>query len=314
MSLPALFSRRKRESSKVGADVYQYEEVPQKFRVQFCQILQGAIGPAAQRGYGSPPGRDVYIYMRDLVRRELGVFTLPPGRGNDEPDDEFFNWFLNAVDIEEVLDGLEIGFVAIDRAVRSNRYSFAEYVSMGQDEAVAELNARLREAGIGYQFESGQLVRVDSQLAHAEIVVPALSLLQDKRFKSAEREYLAAHAAYRSNDFENCLLECAKAFESVLKVIGTERGWAGTNDTASRLVEAAYAADFIPAPLQAEFTALRSLLTAGVPVLRNKMSGHGAGTQARVVPEHFAAFQLHQTAAVILFLVRQDSSLSNVTG
>lgn len=309
MSLPPIFSRRKRELARVGADVYQYDEVPNKFRVQFCQVLQAAIGPTAAQHYSYPPGRAVFEQMRDLMRKELGVFMLPPGRGMEGPDDEFFNWFLNASDIDSVLDGIEVGFIAIDRSVRSARYHFQDYVSLEPDEAVSELNGRLREALVGYQYESGQLVRVDSQIAHSEIIVPALSLLRDGRFANAEREYLAAHSAYRSNDFETCLLECAKAFESVLKIIGTKRGWAGSSDTASRLVDAAYNAGFIPPAMQAEFTALRSLLTAGVPVLRNKMSGHGAGTEERVIPEHFAAFQLHQTAAVILFLVRQDQSL-----
>jgi hypothetical protein len=247
--------------------------------------------------------------MRDLMRREIGVFNLPPSKGYEDSDVEFFNWFLNADQLDILLDGIEIGFRAIDRSVRANQYEFSEYVAIRPDEAIAELNGRLREAKIGYQYQSGQIVRLDSQIAHSEIVVPALRLLQDRRFANAEREYLAAHAAYRGNDFETCLLECAKAFESVLKVIGTRRGWAGSSDTVSRLIDAAYAADFIPAPMQAEFTALRSLLSGGVPVLRNKMSGHGAGTQTRIIPEHFAACQLHQTAAVILFLVRQDQSL-----
>lgn len=309
MSLPALFSRRKRQSENGGADVYQYDDIPKKFRVQFCQILQAAIGRAVVQNYDEPPGRSVFVDMRDLMRRELGVFVLPPSSGYEEPDQEFCNWFLNVDQLDSVLDGIEIGFRAIDKSVRANRYHFRDYVSLDHDAAIAELNGRLREAAVGYQYQSGQLVRLDSQIAHSEIVVPALSLLQDRQFASAEREYLAAHAAYRGNDFETCLLECGKAFESVLKVIGTRRGWAGSSDTASRLIEAAYAADFIPAPMQAEFTALRSLLSGGVPVLRNKMSGHGAGTQTRIIPDHFAAFQLHQTAAVILFLVRQDQSL-----
>jgi hypothetical protein len=309
MSLPQIFSRRKRNAAKAGVDVYQYDDISNKFRVQFCQILQSAIGSASQIGYSYPPGRKVFSDIRDLVRKEEGVFILPPSGGDEDPDDEFFNWFLQLSDTDIILDCIEIGFAAIDKSVRSNRHAFREYISISQDAAIAELNGRLREAGVGYQYESGQLIRVDSGFAHAEIIIPALSLLQHRRFSNAEREYLAAHAAYRANDFETCLLECGKSFESVLKVIGAKRGWAGTNDTATRLIDAAYAADFIPTAMQAEFTALRSLLTAGVPVLRNKLAGHGAGTATRIVPEHFAAFQLHQTAAVILFLARQDEAL-----
>jgi hypothetical protein len=152
-------------------------------------------------------------------------------------------------------------------------------------------------------------MRIDSQVIHSQVVVPALALLSDKRFATAEKEFLSAHAAYRAQDYEDCLLQCAKAFESVLKIIGTQRKWPiGENDNAAKLVTAAFNSGFIPTAMQAEFTALRSLLEAGVPVLRNKMSGHGAGAVPRNVPEHFAAFQLHQTAAVLLFIITHDTA------
>ena len=52
---------------------------------------------------------------------------------------------------------------------------------MTVDDAVVELNTRFREHGIGYQFESNKIVRVDSQFLHQEAVKPALQLLLKAR-------------------------------------------------------------------------------------------------------------------------------------
>lgn len=134
-----------------------------------------------------------------------------------------------------------------------------------------------------------------------------MQLLHDKRFAGGNNEYLDAHQFYRNGDFESCLIECGKALESVLKVLGTERKWGiNPNDTASKLIAAAFSSGFVPMYMQAQFTALRSVLESGTPVVRNKMAGHGAGGQVRQVDRHLAAYQLHQTAAAIVFLIEHD--------
>ena len=48
-------------------------------------------------------------------------------------------------------------------------------IEQDPDDAVEELNHRFKEHAIGYQYLEGELVRVDSQFAHAEIVKPALA-------------------------------------------------------------------------------------------------------------------------------------------
>jgi hypothetical protein len=309
MALPDLFSRRKRSQERTGTDVYQYEKMPPAARVQFCQIMQDAIGPYGEGSYDTTPGARVYNELVRLMRREKAVFVLPPSGGTfSEPDKEFFNWFLNEADNNRVLDAVELACRALEVIVEPDEFHFREYVKTATKDAISELNARFLESGFGYQYASGQVIRIDSQFVHGEIVVPALAVLSGKAYRSAEKEFLAAHSAYRDQDYEACLVECGKAFESVLKVIAAERGWAvQANDPAKKLLDAAYAAGFIDPVLQAEFTALRGLLESSVPVLRNKMAGHGAGQVTRNVPRHFASLQLHQTAAMILFLADHHS-------
>lgn len=309
MVLPNLFSRRQRAQSG-GKDVFVYDEMSQRARVQFVQVAFEAIGPDGTSGYVRNPGARVYETLRDMTRKEQAVFALPPsGGGYVDPSKEFFDWFLQVRDIESVLDGVELTCRSIEILVGRNQHEFKGYAKTTAGSAIEEINARFAEEGFGYQYQSGQIVRVDSMAVHSEVVVPARVLLHERKYSNAEKEFLAAHTAYRGRDYETCLVECAKAFESVLKVIGSERGWSiQPNDPAKKLLDAAFAAGFVPAPLQAEFTALRSLLESAVPTVRNKLGGHGAGTTARDVPRHFAALQLHQTAAAILFLAEHHQA------
>lgn len=304
MALPDIFSRRKRLAQGEHSDVYSYDELPQKVRVQIIHILRDAIGPYT--AYSDPPGKSVYNYIVRVMRKELGVFFLGNYQ-NEDADEELLAWFQAETEIDRMIDFLELSMRLIDMHVRSEKYAFEGVVRTSPDDAISEINARLLEGAIGYSYQSGQIIRVDSQVAHAEIVVPALQLLSAPEFATANKEYLAAHSAFRAGDHETAIVECAKAYESTLKIIGTKRGWPITsNDPAKKLLDAAYAAGFIEPALQAEFSALRAVLESGVPTVRNKQGGHGAGSTPRNVPQELAAFQLHQTAAAIIFLVEHD--------
>lgn len=292
MVLPPIYSRRKRLMQAGGADVYNYDAVPNRVRVQVVQILRGALWVT----------NDCYETIVRQMRRELGVHRLSAGIGFD---DELSTWLQEERDIDHWLDGVEMSLRLVDRFVRDQWN-----IDPGPDEVIAEFNARLQEAAVGYQYVSGEIVRTDSTLIHREVVVPALGLLSDPKFSSAEQEYRSAHEAYRHGELENCLVDCGKALESVLKIIGRQRGWPiNENEPASRLIQAAVDAGFLAAYSQTALNHLKGLIESSTPTIRNKMGGHGAGAVARVVPQHLAAFQLHQTAAVILYLAEQDAAL-----
>jgi hypothetical protein len=162
----------------------------------------------------------------------------------------------------------------------------------------------LQEAGIGYQYQNKILMRIDSQYLHKETIIPALAVLSGPDFSGPNTEFLEAHKLFRSGKYEQCLTECCKSFESTLKAIAALRNWpVNANDPASKLLDAAFNNNLIPSYLQTEFTSLKQMLVSGVPTIRNKASGHGAGAAPRIVPEYLAAFQLHQTAAAIVFFV-----------
>jgi hypothetical protein len=69
-----------------------------------------------------------------------------------------------------------------------------------------------------------QVIRRDSEVMHVSAIEPALNLLRNFAFASANGEFLAALDDYRKGDYGDCLVKCGSAFESVLKVACAQNG------------------------------------------------------------------------------------------
>lgn len=280
-------------------DVYRYDELPLELRVQIVHILNDAFVDDGGYLFDS----DIYKIIVDAILRERGQFKLI-----EYPTDsrhELLQYFLQEKNTELALDVVELCFRAVDTYVRDRNYR----PKLPADDALSELNHRLREAGVGYQFENGLIVRVDSQLVHSDVVKPTLTLLRSKTYENAEQEFLAAHAHYRAGRHQECLTSCAKAFESVMKIICDKRKWNyKQTDTSSKLIEVILSNNLVPQHFQSQFSALRSMLESGIPTIRNKQSAHGQGVVKSQVPDYLASYLLHQTAATILMLVQAERS------
>lgn len=307
MTVFDIFSKRKRRIERAGEpDVYQYDSLPQAFRVQVIHIWKTALGDFVE--YSGLEGRPLWKYVNETLSREYGVFSL----GEDHEDDLVqCQKFLLKASTEQALDIIEFTAVLIDSYMRgvgdSQRRS--QEITQSAEDALEELNLRFREHGIGFQYESGRLIRVSSQYVHTEIVRPTLALLADKRFKGANQEFLSAHKHYRDGHFKEAIVDALKAFESTLKIICDGRKWTyAPTATAKDLLQIVIDQGLVPSYLTSHFAALRSTLEAGLPTVRNKTSGHGQGAQAIVVPEYLAAYALHLAATNILLLVRADQA------
>lgn len=305
MSIFNVFSKRQRQLRGEVPDVYTYNSIPQALRTQIIHIIRDALGKKDRSG----KVRQVYEVVHDILAREYGVFSLSD---TGDKEDDLVKFFLTTADHEKALDVVEVFFKAIERVCGDyNSYrAWVENIKATPEEAVAELNARFLEHGIGYRYESQEIIRVDSEFLHAEAVKPALVLLRDKDYQGANEEFLKAHEHYRHNRNEETLNECLKALESTLKGICHKRKWTySEKDTANKLLDICFNAGLIPQYLQSEFTGLRVTLESGVPTTRNKQGGHGRGVQPRNVPQHLAGYILNLTASSIVFLINAEKEL-----
>jgi len=311
MSLHELFSKLKQKQEKAGKPViFRYDEIPEKFRHQVVHIWKDAIGPYSEGMYGLAAGAKVWKGIHSFVSRELGI----PALGTRDNPAENCIQFLFEQDTEHVLDIIQAAFNLIE-------HHFGQYngdpawmkrnigLSYPPDYAIEELNRRFLENEIGYQYQSGRIIRIDSQYAHSEIVIPALQLLHEPEFRPAMDEFLKAHEHYRHGRYEDAINEALKAFESTMKIICENKGWTiHPHVTSSRLIQTCFDNELIPAALQSHFAALRTTLESGLPTVRNRYSGHGDGVRTIEVPDYFASYALNLAASNILLLINAYKS------
>lgn len=299
MGLIDIFSKRQKKLSGEVPDVYVYDDIPENLRVQVVHIWRDAFGN--YNSYGGQ-ARKAYEFVYNSLCREYGYFKLVEYETGNYLQD-LADFLLSTKEVEKVLDCIELSFKCIDKVCRELYYFRETEPELNPDEAIAELNQRFLEHGVGYQYEAGYIVKMDSKIIHADVVKPALVFLNKSGFEGANQEFLLAHEHYRHGRYKECLNECLKALESTLKIICKIKKWPYKDkDTASTLINTCFENNLVPAFLQSEFTSLRATLESGVPTIRNKVSGHGQGIEVVKVPSYLAAYQLHLTAATILFL------------
>jgi len=312
MPVYELYSKRKRRAERGGEpEVYQYDELPKHLRTQIRQILTAAIGSYYEyRDYEMSSVRNnnvAWEKLADILRRELGVDALAQ---TTTPYAEIMRFF-EAADTDDALSVVELCARWVDRIMSEvESYKLQNIgATQGAKDALDELNYRFRDAGVGYQYESGEIIRVDSQFIHTEVVKTALTVLSDPRFRGAEEEFLEAHRHYRNGDAKEAITGANRAFESTMKAICDLKGWAYEEKArASNLIKVLKANRLFPDYLDASLDQLLATLASGLPKVRDNAGAHGQGAAPRSTPAYVAAYALHLSATNIVFLV--DAALS----
>jgi hypothetical protein len=320
MALFDLFSRKKREAERESPDVFRYDDVPNSLRIQLLHALDDARKRIYSRTIPAyiaigTEGTDVFAEACLVLRREFGLVKLIEVRRRvramtdtqtKELCDEFTAFFENC-ETEQVLDAVQVVMLLVEEGTRNRLLDHECNAST----VAAEINRRFLEHGLGYQYQSGQIIVETNSILHTEAITPALTLLSDSRFAGANEEFLKAHEHYRHGRLGECLVDCLKAFESTMKIICDLKGWPyKRTDTAKALIEVCLTHDLIPTFTQQQLTSLRTLLESGVPTVRNKQAGHGQGATRHQVSPHLARFGLHLTAAVVVLLVDSFTATS----
>ncbi len=303
-----LFSKRQKDKARSGAsDVYQYRAAPKTLRVQMQQILLDAIGPQYRPDpYGtSVPAHNpaAWKHIHKILCRELGVHKLSAGGTEAEQILDFFE----TAHPDSFVDAVEVCVRWIHRvALPMQEYERSKRgIQQDPDEALNEINYRFRQAGFGYQFENGEIFRIDSEFCHEELVKPALKILSETGFEGPQAEFLAAHQKYRIGEYEQAVVEAGKAFESTLKVVCDKNKWPyPSGSRASDLLKVVRTNGLWPDYLDGSFDQLVATLASGLPRVRNDAGAHGQGSEVRSIPPYIAHYALNLCAAKIVLLTQ----------
>lgn len=305
MAIYNLYSKRKRALME-SDDVLSYDDIPQKLRVQVVHVWTEMIGRPDYGNYAE----EIYSLAARILRKEYGVTELASGY-NMRASQELATFLVGTASTDEALDVIE---VVLDVAAAQFKHQpyYTRHVSgviTSHADAVKEINIRFREHAVGYEINDGQVIRIDSQVVHAEAVVPLLTLLRLEGFDGPNEEFRAAHSGYRHGDAKAAVFNAAKAFESTMKSICAARGWeVAKGATAKPLIAALMQNGLLPPYMEAQLQDVQRVLESGVAMLRNKTSGHGDGPIPLVVDEFYARYALNLAATTMLFLLEAHQS------
>lgn len=291
------------KNEKGEPEVFVYDDFNQSFRNQVFYILEDITEP-----YCDFDG-NLWDKFEELFCREKGLKCMDDysrqdyGRGKWNIE----TYFEKASNVD-FLDAVDFFFNIFDMKLRNvNPESQYEYDSgKAVDNAITELNYRFKQHNLGYEFINSQIIRIDHTIMHKNIVKPMLKLLYEEGFEGAEEEIREAYEKRRNNDNKNAILYAGKSFESTMKTICDKMSYPydKNKDTAQKLINILESNGFYPIYLSSYLTNIRTTLETGLPVVRNKLAGHGQGVQVVNIPDEMADYALHLAATNILFLVR----------
>ncbi|MBP2614774.1 STM4504/CBY_0614 family protein [Agrobacterium pusense] len=313
MAIFDLYSKRKAQAEGSNSDVYQYDLLPDKLRVQLAMIFEEVIGSANRNGGFRNDIRTVYRDLVLILRKEYGARSLNHRNSplSDSYMEEFMSQILEEQNVDHVLDAIELGCNTIDFIARDYNYRLNDNYDKICDEALNEINVRFKESGVGFGYLGKKIARIDSELLHSDVVKPALMFLSGRMYDGPREEFLSAHSHYRSGKHKQAISECAKALESTMKAICDKREWPYEKGkaTAKDLIRVCFDKGLVPSFWDNNLTNLRLLLENGVPTGRNKTSAHGQGSTPVTVKDSVAEYIMHMTASTILFLAKSEEEL-----
>jgi AbiJ N-terminal domain 4 len=138
--------------------------------------------------------------------------------GYINPSAEVLGYLEEEQDFNKTMDTIEVicrVVTNIEKMVSGSGYQ----ILVRPEHAIINLNVCLSNNCIGYKFEGNMLIRIDNELLYSNITKNVIVLLSNPDYFNINTEYMPALRHYRVSDYEDCIVNCKKAFESTMKVI-----------------------------------------------------------------------------------------------
>ena len=302
MSIPlifSVFSRRDKSASNPR------KRLTDGFRHRILQLCVESF--SGYREFPNTPGISIFWSEIHSTLRYFHGRPILSNQGSTVEADDAVGFLLECSD-EHFLDFVEMIFQAsilwsaLTREALENLVSNINVFLRVDDlpyalTKIAYASEGRQRSTAGRLAALPKIIRRENEVLHQTAIEPALTLLTNPAFASANEEFLDALEDYRRGKYEDCVTKCASSLESVMKIICDSKKWPHQQtDKASKLAN-------IILPRTGLAPSLKHPIIV-VATLRNQFSSaHGAGTQPRVVPQHLARFAINATASVILLLV-----------
>lgn len=297
-----LYSQRLKDASG-EPEVFKYNDFPKAFRNQFFKIITKVNEKIDTRHPLYPI--DVLSGLCEEFAQEKGLKYIPGTLYTPANSQTALEHYIDSCSDKDFLDLVDFIFGHFVSNQKTQKEYGVSYDDFSQG-AIEELNLRLKQHQLGYEFTNGQIIVKTNTFAHKNIVKPSLVLLADEEFRGAEDEYLAAFDRFRSGQNKDAILNAAKTFESVMKTICLGLGYPFDEKRATikPLVEILKTQSFFPAYLGTHLSTICTALETGAATVRNKETGHGQGCHVETVGDEYVEYVLNLVASNIIFLYK----------
>ena len=164
MAIFDLYSKRQKQIAGGCKDVFSYDPIPKKLRVQIAKLWEEAFGKGESIGYQKAQQNPPYEWLHDVMAKELGRFTLDDDRNADKAT-AFLRFFVDTATTTEALDAIELSFVFMQYFHTQPRWKQTFEPSSEIEEAIADINQRFSEHCLGYSVVNGprpEIIRQDN--------------------------------------------------------------------------------------------------------------------------------------------------------
>lgn len=250
--------------------------------------------------------------MADVLEREIASFPVASRQTNSEK--RVITSVMGTQDIDDWLSVIEVICRVYDSMARENHGRGVQLMNIGASQeaksALREINERFRENRLGYQYENGEIIRVDDRFIHAEVVKPVLGLLLAPGFEKPNEDFMTAHRHYREGHPKDAIVAANRAFESTMKAICALENWTYPEGArAAELVTAVRNQGLLPNYLDNGLDTYIAMLKTGLPGVRNNAGGHGEAPDAASVSDYLASYAIHLTASNIMLVINAHAEL-----
>jgi len=272
--------------------------LPKRLRKRLWLILQEYDYDAS---YHPTPGDNwiehsmALLEIPKALKKAYGVDELEAFVGPDERGPVDLDGFVMGAYPAQVLDVVEVF-----------------YVDMPDDERPAfqqEVNAAMQEEGCPWLLCDGMFFQVDSAFLDEHVLARAHELLATGQFEGALQEFAEARNDFASRDYKGTVHNACKAFESVLKAVEDRQD--GNAKELIKGLEGVGFYDGLPGKFGSGFG---QTVLMGLPFIRNRMGGHGQGSEVVDVPPCIAELALHLAGRYIVLIMKRHIELTGKPG
>lgn len=286
--MEGLFSKRFKKALAVNK--IPYPSFKRNLRKRLAMICHDH----SEVSFYNSPDTEVAAFM--ALKKAYGMETL---RVQDEMTDQgknatSFEDFLVFAYPQHVLDALEAFYRLL-----SDEYKHPFLV---------EINAVLTEENSSWRMSDERMYLVDSRFLEA-LKNQIEDEMKQAEFFGAHEEFNDALSNLLSGDIDDAIHKANCAFESALKSL-LEQSEGAADDLLKYLRNKT---DLLGAVSEKVQSAITSKVLLGLPVLRNKIGGHGQGPKPIDVPRAYGDLAINLAATYIKFLLDLKKELKPIS-